>query len=475
MCFSAARRQSYWGGVPLRAFRKPVVVFAGILSLAMFAGSPAAADPDASGTTRKTMSPEANLASATPAEVAEMKNQAAIDEVANRIKAAEKRQAASAPTGLSGVVVDAQANTLHLYWHGELSATAEREVTAARGTGMTVVIHPAPFTLAELKAERDRIADLYMSDKAASTYGFEVVSVGPKPDGSGLEVGVSTPASVQGPQALPKLTSSVAVQVVSMAKPQPATRFIDSQPYWGGSYMENWGTNNGVPTQYRGSCTMGFAVTAANRAGMLTANHCGQGLWWLATNPLTQYGNSLAAHIDFAHDAMVVGVPSSQGAIYDGASIAGGDTNTGKPIAGAAATNVGNTMCTSGSYSATQCGIQAVAVDQTINMGGYGQVTDMVRAERSNGLTVVGNGDSGGPVFSNTADNVRGIARGTISAIPGCTIPAGQTNCSPDLWNECHGVPEVPDNQPGRHCSWRFWYPDITVQLAGVNATIRTA
>ncbi|MEQ4300092.1 hypothetical protein ABNF97_01650 [Plantactinospora sp. B6F1] len=162
----------------------------------------------------------------------------------------------------------------------------------------------------------------------------------------------------------------------------------------------------------------------------------------------------------------MIGVPSSQGGIYDGESVVTGDTNTGKPVASAAATNVGNTLCTSGSFSGTQCGGVAVAVDQTINMGGYGQVTDMVRAEKSNGFTMVGNGDSGGPVFFNTGeDNSWAIARGTVSAIPGDS----------DDWGACHGVPAGPDDdENARHCSWRFWYPDITVQLAGVNATIRT-
>ncbi|MEQ4300090.1 hypothetical protein ABNF97_01640 [Plantactinospora sp. B6F1] len=261
--------------------RGPAVLATGILALTLLATSPVSADPG--DLPSKSLTTRANAALSTPAEIALMKNQAAIDQVANRIKADEKQSKASTFAGLSGVVVDAKANTLHLYWHGPLSASASREVAAARNTGMAVTIHPAPFTLSQLKAERDHIADVYMSDKALSMYGFEVVSVGPKPDGSGLEVGVSTSSSTTlGPQPLPQISSTVAVQVTRMAKPQAAWRILDTQPYWGGTYMERWSVNNGQPVAAQAACTMGFSVTAGgSRAGMLTANHCGRGSWFM--------------------------------------------------------------------------------------------------------------------------------------------------------------------------------------------------
>lgn len=159
---------------------------------------------------------------------------------------------------------------------------------------------------------------------------------------------------------------------------------------------------------------------------------------------------------------MLINVPSNQGAIYDGPSFYNGDTNNGKPVAGYAGTAVGDRFCTSGSYSGTICNIRAMVVGVTINMGGYGEVKKTVLSEQQDGIAAVGNGDSGGPVFQPTGtNNSQATARGTISAIPGQSV----------YWRPCQGVPGVPNDQQGRHCSYRFYFPDIRYQLGAYSST----
>jgi len=150
--------------------------------------------------------------------------------------------------------------------------------------------------------------------------------------------------------------------------------------------------------------------------------------------------------------------------IYDGGSIQGEAPQFSKPVQGAFGNRTGDYICTSGSFSGAVCGIKVAATGQTINVGGFGTVRNTIRAEKDDRTAAVGHGDSGGPAYSLTSD-ARGVyARGTITAISGVQAD----------WRTCRGVPGVPNDQQGRHCSWKFWYPDILVQmqeLARLNST----
>jgi hypothetical protein len=76
----------------------------------------------------------------------------------------------------------------------------------------------------------------------------------------------------------------------------------------------------------------------------------------------------------------------------------------------------------------------------------------LVRAEQVNHVAPIGNGDSGGPVFSLVNNNVDDVARGTITAYDSTTIAP------------CQGVPAGN----GRSCGWRMWYPDITYRANSI-------
>lgn len=390
--------------------------------------------------------------------VAAIQAQNALHELINRITTADKaRSSRDASSGLAGTVIDPDRNLLNLYWHGPQPAAVSKEIAAGRTRGLQVKVYSAPYTLAQLTAEQDRLATRYMS-KAKST-DPKVMSIGPKPDGAGLLIGVA-PDAASMRAARAAISSTVAFDVIAGDSPTRATRGLDTQPFWGGSYMENWGPIGDEP---EGSCTMGFSAVRNLLPVMLTAAHCGAGgnVWRLSNG--SYYGQEQeitpAGH---DYDAMLINVPSNQGAIYDGPSFYNGDTNNGKPVAGYAGTAVGDRFCTSGSYSGTICNIRAMVVGVTINMGGYGEVKKTVLSEQQDGIAAVGNGDSGGPVFQPTGtNNSQATARGTISAIPGQSV----------YWRPCQGVPGVPNDQQGRHCSYRFYFPDIRYQLGAYSST----
>lgn len=396
------------------------------------------------------------------ATIAMMAKQTKLDRLADRIEASSPE---SAETGVSGFYVEAKKNTLKVYWKGAVPAAAAKEIELARAQGMTVEVSAAPYTLVELRAEVKRLAGLNMSGAQAS--GPRLVSVGPKHDGSGIQLGVAgLPGEVSAAQALaalPSLAGSVAVEAFPDEPAVKADRLVDSAPFYGGGYIER--RVNGVA---QNSCSSGFAAQAGGLSFMLTAAHCGHGEWWTGRRSGTN-GNVLgtsALRQDRAHDAMLI-VASSSPLMFDGGSIAGERGQFTKTVSGVSTTRAGDYVCISGSYSGAICPLLATRTGLTIQVGGFGEVTDVVHADRESTprKAAGGNGDSGGPVFSlDGSDKV--IARGTYSAYPGNSA----------LWDACEGVPGEgqPNGQTGRHCSHRIYYPDIMAQMRGLEFTVKT-
>ena len=215
------------------------------------------------------------------------------------------------------------------------------------------------------------------------------------------------------------------------------------------------------------ACSTGFGLKMSYSGQpkvMLTAAHCGQGFWYNGTgwDIFDNFMGGTFPDEDRPHDAMIVAMPSD-GRIYDGGSIAGEANQFSKPVRGQFGNRTGDSICTSGAFSGANCGIRVAATGQTITMSGHGTVRNMVRAEKNDRTGAVGNGDSGGPAFSLTSDATGVYARGTISAISGEQVD----------WRACRGVPAGPNSDPNaRHCSWKFWYPDILVPLEGLNAAV---
>jgi hypothetical protein len=124
----------------------------------------------------------------------------------------------------------------------------------------------------------------------------------------------------------------------------------------------------------------------------------------------------------------------SAGWIYDGRV---GTGEFSKPVAGASHSYVGDWLCTSSGYSGAVCNIRVTATNAS-SWTNEGPKVELVRAEQIDHIAPVGQGDSGGPVFSLTADYSKVIAKGIItsadsSAVTTCTgvqvasAPGGST------------------------------------------------
>jgi hypothetical protein len=240
--------------------------------------------------------------------------------------------------------------------------------------------------------------------------------------------------------------------------PAALDRFQDKHPFWGGAYIGLNGTNR--------ACTSGFAVSANTGSAkyILTAAHCGGGTWSSLAETLGSV--SKANH---GVDAELIATGAGSGdSIYEGRSIDPNDTRAinSRPIHMAARTHDGDVICESGSFSGSACGWSVIGTDETIAIGGVlNFVSSIAEVVAPNHIAGIGNGDSGGPVYTQAGPPVTGgVARGTMTAYSG----------DQSEWVSCNGVPNDPNNQDGRHCSWRWFYPDVTVQIDYLGVHLNT-
>jgi hypothetical protein len=337
----------------------------------------------------------------------------------NRLNAAAERIVATSATGYAGIVAAPENRELRVYWKGTPPAGAASLIQQLRGS-VPVKVLPAAYSQSELLGEAARVI---------RSPGVSAVS--PNADGSGLTVSMRP-----GLTALALPATSVRVVRQDGFAPGLASRGNDFAPYWGGA---RW---NG--------CSTGFAIWVGGVTKMLSAGHCADN----GNNAFDGGGDFMGtvSGDNNSLDRLYINT-SSAGRIYDGGV---GTGEFSKPVVGAAHSFVGNWACDSGAYSGARCNIQVKAVNQTVNVGYL--IFQLVMAEQVDHTNAIGNGDSGGPAFSLSADPNKVIAMGTNTAI--------------DLSTEvpCTGVP----TGGGRHCAWRFWYVDVVNSLSAYGASIVT-
>lgn len=101
------------------------------------------------------------------------------------------------------------------------------------------------------------------------------MQVSPRPDGTGLDVGLhGLPADLtpqQARQLVPALDSAVPLSVTTTGGVSFTTRLYDSPPFRGGSFVYRRANDN--------ACTSAFGVTGLNGTAtyLLSAAHCGEG------------------------------------------------------------------------------------------------------------------------------------------------------------------------------------------------------
>jgi streptogrisin D len=378
--------------------------------------------------------------------------------------------------GISGVVVDPENGKVSLYWKGTPPAAVTDRIKAAKADGVEVTVRQAPYTEAELLAEADRISRKPLFNGPRN--GQRMMKVSPRPDGTGLDVGLhglpSDVAPQQARQVVPALDSAVPLKVTATDQVSFTSRAFDTEPYWGGSFIHRRANGN--------SCTSAFGVTGLNGAAtyLLTAAHCGEGRWGSAlysdANGNTQqviYGDTIPAGRATDIDAQLILTPVNDGAyVYWGTytNPPAGDpgTNDGVPVRGWTTNSTGNAFCLSGSFSGTVCpgsDIRITGTNMTVTYDppsdGVGRVTNLVQGSDvtgTRGIGIVGHGDSGGPVISPTGDGGV-LARGVIS---GMATGSG-------FEQPCQGW--VP---PGRVCSRVVYFADLQNSMARVGVRLNT-
>jgi hypothetical protein len=334
----------------------------------------------------------------------------------------------SAGAGFAGVVADPTSRQLRVYWKGQAPAGL---VAAARAT-VPVSVQPAAYSQKELNAAAARLL---------AKAGNKITSVGPRADGAGLVVGTQNGlAGAAGYAGVP-------VTVETGVSATPATRVNDSPPWWGGGRWQTAGS----------SCSTGFAVIHAGVSRMLSAGHCATN-GNVATDPTGEVIGTVTSK-NAATDTLII-AGNSGGRVFNNSTDAAGNvvSEFSNPVIGRLASQVGNFVCTTGSFSGTRCSIQVAAINQCINVTGVGTVCNQVRAEQTAHTNAAGNGDSGGAVeIVNAANTTQVFATGTFTAFDKANTQV-----------PCTGY--VLDTA-SRSCAWRIFYEDIVAGMSGVGAT----
>jgi hypothetical protein len=346
---------------------------------------------------------------------------------ADRIEAAAR---ANPGSGYAGVVADPLSRELKVYWKGQAPAN----LTAIARATVPVRLLPAAHSERELTAAAARL--WARADDA-------VTLVGPRVDGAGLRVGTAG-------RPIPASYAGVPVTVDTSVKPVAATRVNDAAPWTGGARWVNATRNR--------SCSTGFAVRQSNANRMLSAAHCGSAAQ-VANDPTGEQIGAIGSDVN-ANDVLVINA-NSRGRVYNNTinSTGGVASEFNNAVVGTQSNQVGNIVCTSGSFSGTRCDLQIVAIglcfDMTHDIEGTTRVCGQVEANHRFGGNAAGGGDSGGAVLvANSANTTQVFARGTATAIDG------------DRPVLCTGY--VTAN---RKCSSAVYYEDITSGLAAVGAT----
>jgi hypothetical protein len=387
-------------------------VFAAVAGLVLAASSAAIADPE-----KQPLEPPPWTGSLPGAgdPPGPSKNWADLMKVQARLDAAADKIGAEKGEGFAGFVVSAETGKLKVFWKGQPPAKVNKVIEAQRAANVGVDVMPARFSEKELIAAANRVVKKE-----------GVTEVAPDPEGKGLIVGAK--------RGHKPTDESVPVIKLETSEPTPLSRNDDWAPYWGGA---RWGPNASGQ-----GCSTGFAISIGGASKMLSAGHCGAN-GQTARDGGGQVMGSIAGDNN-GLDLLYINAWSA-GRIYDGGVGVG---EFSKPVAYASRSYVGDWLCTSGSYSGAVCGIRVTATGLTINIG-Y-PVYGIVRAEQVWHTNAAGNGDSGGPVFSLSADPNRIIAKGTITA--------GDLGSAPAV---CTGVPA----SASRGCTWRMYYADIATAL----------
>lgn len=219
-------------------------------------------------------------------------------------------------------------------------------------------------------------------------------------------------------------------------------RMADCEPYWGGA---------GIRSVYA-YCSTAFAARYPNgKEVMISAWHCAdpyEGTQWRIADP--QFGDRIYGFTNGHRDnldAMLITDRDYAPRVYTGAW----DSTTSTYVRSAGNPTVGTFVCASGAFSGQDCALKVTRTG--VYISGVGPLFE---TEQNAHIASVGEGDSGGPVFTpHSAGGV--VANGVIILGDGGTQGA------------CRGL-----QWSGRRCFWRTYHVQVPNILSAFGVTIQT-
>lgn len=344
---------------------------------------------------------ETSLVGVHPSTVARAKAERPLILAGNLIKLA----AEPAP-GYAGIGADGGRVTV--WWQGTPPAAVQAAIKQARRT-VPVRVAAAKHSRAELKAASNKVLAYLRSHPDGPYFGVSIAT-----DGSRVTV-YAEPASgrlaataVPAEMAVPAGTT---VSVVEQPRARSAAgRLSDTPPFYGGGRI-NYNRNESM-------CTAGFAVRRADVAYMLTAGHCGKPSFTFNNGDDSQFFGTAALE-NTEHDVLIVQASVSRQVFVNPAGV----PESTWPVVGAHDdVFMGVEVCSSGSVTLSRCDYQ-VSFDREFSFcdtdadGEWVCLTDLIIAYHQHGAPGPVGGDSGGPVFIPSGNNV--LAVGTITGFIG--------------------------------------------------------
>jgi hypothetical protein len=324
-----------------------------------------------------------------PADLQRMEQQRPLVAAASSVRWELERHAYAGYAGIS-----LEESAVALWWKGVLPA-AMRRVVARASRSAPVLVRPAGYSMAELRAAAGRLRAGWPGG------GDAVQAIKLKPDGSGLIVSVPRAAS-----SLRASVPDVGVPVDFLVETalEPTSRDDDWAPWKGGATIVN-------PDQ-GAACTSGFGVRNGSASYILTAAHCGQ-----AGQRFTDARGEFIGTIgprNQDHDVELVPTSSVDGYVYVGTPT----DSVAAPVEGWGWTFVGELLCQSGVTSSRELGRPVCNLKVLFY---YADKEDLVEAEQTEGQTAARPGDSGGPLYSVAASG-KLVAKGTTTRTAGARI-----------------------------------------------------
>jgi streptogrisin D len=356
----------------------------------------------------------APLAWASPSEAAPPVTHWATDVAANAkaVRAAEDLQAALVPSlqanaasanrtaatqmssdGIDGVAIND--NGLLVSTASQLSTAAQAAITHTRGT-VPVTVRKVAHSAAHLAALASRIeSDLsYWTSQGITVSGWGEWDTTNK---------IAVQLANYTPEAATAIVArygadAVLVPAESMQADASSSRSIDGSPWYGGDLI-----NSGTA-----GCTSWFSVSGGGRDYAVTAGHCGgRGTVWTQFNQ--PYGTVDLAVWGGTVDAARIPVSSDLRYVW------ANPTYTTRTVTSVSSSLVaGALVCTDGGVDAEVCNVKVQAPNDTVTYNGH-TIGDMAYGVQQNGKPAFTPGDSGGPVYTATA-NQTAEAQGLIAA-----------------------------------------------------------